>query len=186
MDRLIIIGGSAGSYKIVSRLLSELPGNYPHPIIICMHRLRNARSGFAEVLALNTKLRVMEPYDKDMILKGHAYIAPANYHMMIEYGYRFSLSVSTPVNHSRPSIDITMDTAAEVFRERAVGVILSGANTDGSRGMTKIHEMKGITLVQDPRNCEIGTMPLACLNAMKPDHVMDADKIITFILKLTL
>ena len=183
-EKLIIIGGSAGSYKIVNRLLSTLQADFPYPVIICMHRLRNARTGFVEALALTSKMKVSEASDKDYIRKATAYVAPANYHMMIEFGYRFSLSVSAPVNHSRPSIDITMETAAEVFRERAVGIILSGANMDGSRGMAKIHEMKGTTVVQDPDDCEIKTMPEATLHALTPDYVLKAEKIITFIQNL--
>jgi two-component system chemotaxis response regulator CheB len=91
-ERLIIIGGSAGSFKIVSKLLANLPGDFPHPLIICLHRLRNARSGFAEVLAINSAINVVEPDDKSLILNNTAYVAPANYHMMIDYGYRFALS----------------------------------------------------------------------------------------------
>jgi len=184
-DKLIIIGGSAGSYKIVNRLLSNLPARFPYPLIVCMHRLRNARTGFVEALSLSSKLKIVEPCDKDFIRGGTAYIAPANYHMMIEFGYRFSLSVSAPVNHSRPSIDITMETAADVFRERAIGIILSGANTDGSLGMAKIHDMKGLTIVQDPADSEIKTMPEAALDTLTPDFVLNADKIINFIKNLS-
>ncbi len=184
MEKLIIIGGSAGSYKIVNRLLSALPADYPHSLLICMHRLRNIRTGFVEALTLNSSLPVIEASDKDHIRQGIAYVAPANYHMMIEFGYRLSLSVAPPVNHSRPSIDITMETSAEVFRERAVGVILSGANMDGSRGMAKIHEMKGTTVVQDPEDSEIRAMPAACLSTMTPDHILKGEEIITFIRKL--
>ncbi len=184
MEKLIIIGGSAGSYKIVNRLLSVLPDDFPHPLIICMHRLRNVRTGFVEALAQNSKLHITEARDKDIIRKGRVYVAPANYHMLIEFGYRLALSVIPPVNHSRPSIDITMETSAEVFGERAVGVILSGANMDGSRGMAKINERKGITVVQDPDDSEIRAMPAACLQAFTPDHVLNAEKIITFIQNL--
>ncbi len=184
MDKLIIIGGSAGSYKIVNRLLSVLPEDFSHPLIICMHRLRNIRTGFVEALVKTSRLRIAEAFDKEIISAGRAYVAPANYHMMIEFGYRLSLSVSPPVNHSRPSIDITMETSAEVFRERAIGVILSGANMDGSRGMARIKEMRGTTIIQDPDDCEIRTMPATCIEAITPDHVLDAEGIITFIQNL--
>ncbi len=184
LEKLIIIGGSAGSFRIVHRLLSELPADYPYPLILCMHRLRNIRTGFAEALESNTKLEVREAFDKEQIQKNKVYLAPSNYHMMIEFGYHFSLSVSAPVNHSRPSIDITMETAAEVFGERAVGIILSGANMDGSKGLAKIREFGGITVVQDPSDSEISTMPETCLRTMKPHYILKKEEIIRFVINL--
>ena len=161
-----------------------MPQNYSFPMIICMHRLRNIRSSFTEALSLNSKFRIIEAFDKEKISKSTAYIAPSNYHLIVEFGYTFCLSDEEAVNHSRPSIDITMETAAEVFREKAVGILLSGANSDGAMGMKKIKDMGGITVVQDPNSSEIKTMPEACLNLFEPNYTLNIDSIIKFILDL--
>ncbi len=103
---------------------------------------------------------------------------------MFEQGDRFSLSVSDPVNHSRPSLDVCFETGAEIFRDKVIGVLLSGANTDGAKGMHKIKSEGGLTIVQDPKNCEIDSMPEACINLFQPDLILDADKIIKYIIHL--
>ena len=181
VDKLIIIGGSAGSFRIVRDILVSLPASYRVPLILCLHRLRDARKGFLEALELKTEFPLREPRDKERIRPGNAYLAPANYHLQIEYGYYFSLSVDEPVNHSRPSIDIVMDTAAEVFKNKAQGVLLSGANMDGSAGMKKIHDMGGYTVVQDPETAEIPTMPESALKLFIPDLLTHPAGIVSFI-----
>jgi two-component system chemotaxis response regulator CheB len=135
-------------------------------------------------LQINSKIRISEPCDKEIIRENRVYLAPSNYHLMFEHGFRFSLSVADPVNHSRPSLDICFETAAEVFRNKAIGVLLSGANMDGAAGMHKIKKEGGITVVQDPADSEIQTMPVACIHLFKPDHIMDGANIISFISNL--
>jgi len=183
-EKIIIIGGSAGSFKTVSGLLAELPADFRHTIVLCLHRLRSVRTGFAEALQINSKLKVIEPDDAEIIKSNRIYLAPSNYHLLFEYGNRFSLSVADPVNHSRPSLDLSFDTGAEVFKNKCVGVLLSGANMDGAKGMLKIKKEGGITIVQDPNDSDIKTMPETCINLFQPDHIMDAVKIINFISKL--
>ena len=184
LQKIIIVGGSAGSFKTVTGIIGALPKNYSHTIIFCLHRLRNIRSGFVEALQINSNIAILEPYDKDIILRGKAYLAPANYHLMFEHGNRFSLSVHDPVNHSRPSIDICFDSAAECFREKVIGVVLSGANVDGSNGLFNIHLFGGQTIVQDPKDCDISTMTKSCIKLFQPDHIFNSDEIITYISKL--
>jgi two-component system, chemotaxis family, protein-glutamate methylesterase/glutaminase len=162
----------------------SLSPNFPHPIILCLHRLRSVRAGLAEVLQVNSKLKITEPDDKEIIRNNRIYLAPANYHLMFEQGFRFSLSVREPVNHSRPSLDICFETAAEIFKNKAIGVLLSGANMDGAKGMFKIKKEGGLTIVQSPEDCEIRTMPEACINMFQPDHIFDTTKIINFITNL--
>jgi two-component system chemotaxis response regulator CheB len=159
----------------------SLSQNFPYTIVLCLHRLRNVRTGLAEVLQINSKLRITEPDDKESIKGNRIYLAPSNYHLMFEEGYRFSLSVREPVNHSRPSLDICFETAAEVFKNKAIGVLLSGANMDGAKGMLKIKKEGGLTIVQSPEDSEIETMPLTCINMFQPDHIFDAEKIVNFI-----
>ena len=180
----IIIGGSAGSFKITSRIISSLPTGFPLPVIVCMHRLRNVKTGIISALSNNTRIPICEPYDKDPIIAGKVYIAPANYHLLIEQGIYFSLSTMNPVNHSRPSIDVTMKSAAGVYNKRLIGILVSGANSDGAEGMLAIHKARGTTLVQDPEEAEIPSMPEAAIDSFQPDYIYNADKIIKFIEKL--
>jgi len=184
MKHVVVIGGSAGSFKIVSELLSRLPKSFKTPVIICLHRLRSARRGFLEALAINTSVELREPFDKERLEAGKIYLAPANYHLMIDYGYRFNLSVDRAVNHSRPSIDVTMDTAAEIFKDKTIGVLLSGANMDGSAGMHSIHKKGGITIAQNPEDAEIKTMPESAINLFKPNYILDKQGIISHIINL--
>lgn len=122
--------------------------------------------------------------DKENIRKGLVYIAPSNYHLMFGYSSDFCLSVSDPVNHSRPSIDLCFETASEIYGNKVIGILLSGANMDGAKGMLKVKEEGGMTIVQDPADCEIRTMTESCLALFQPDFIMDATKIINFIIRL--
>ena len=125
--KAIVIGGSAGSFKGITQILSEVPQDFPLPIIMCLHRLKHVRNGFIEALSIKSIKNVVEPYDKESIKKGNVYLAPANYHMSIELGHFFSLSTEEMVNNSRPSIDITMDTAAFSYKNKLIGILLSRA-----------------------------------------------------------
>jgi two-component system chemotaxis response regulator CheB len=184
MYKAIMIGGSAGSFQVVANILSEIPENFEWPVFLCLHRLKHVRSGFVEALSIKSKIPVVEPYDKEAIKGGRAYLAPANYHMFIELGNRFALSAEEPVNHSRPSIDLTFITAAQAYRNKLIGIILSGANKDGAYGLKKIADLGGLTIVQDPADCEVKTMTESALQLTKVNHVLTAEKIISFIKQL--
>lgn len=182
--KAVIIGGSAGSFQVVTRIISSLPKNYSLPVFLCLHRLKHVRSGFVEALSIKSTLPICEPNDKDPIKPGIIYLAPANYHMYIELGNKFSLSTEEPVNHSRPSIDLSFISAAYNYKRKLVGVILSGANKDGAIGLKKVKENGGLTIVQDPNECQVPTMPNACLQIMKVDHIFSTNEIIRFLNKL--
>jgi two-component system chemotaxis response regulator CheB len=182
--KAVIIGGSAGSFQIVARILSSLSESFPLPVLLCLHRLKHVRSGFVEALSLKSNIPVIEPYDKDQLKPGKAYLAPANYHMFIELANRIALSADEPVNHSRPSIDLSFITAANAYRDKLIGIILSGANRDGAIGLKKVAENGGVTIVQDPNECEVKTMPEAALQLTKVDYVYTTDQILRFLLKL--
>ena len=179
-----MIGGSAGSFQVVTSLLSVIPENYPIPIMFCLHRLKHVRSGFVEALSLKSKIPIVEPNDKEQVRAGKAYLAPANYHMYVELANRFALSSEEVVNHSRPSIDLSFITAANAYRNKLVGIILSGANKDGAYGMKKVKDYGGLTIVQDPACCEVRTMTESTLQLIKADHVFNVEQIINFILQL--
>lgn len=184
MYKAVMIGGSAGSFQVVASILSALPKNFDLPVFLCLHRLKHVRSGFVEALSLKSSIPVVEPYDKDTIKPGRAYLAPANYHMFIELGNRFALSTEEPVHHSRPSIDLSFITAAQAYRNKLIGIILSGANKDGAVGIKKVADLGGLTIVQDPKDCEVRTMTEATLQITKVDHIMTSEKISNFLSKL--
>ena len=182
--KAVVIGGSAGSFQGVVKILSQLPKGFPLPIIMCLHRLKHVRNGFVEALSIKSVAQVTEPNDKETIKKGSVYLAPANYHMSVELGHHFALSTEEMINNSRPAIDITLATCAFVYKEKLIGILLSGANRDGAYGMKAIHEKGGVTIVQEPSECMIDTMPRAALAATKIDHVMRIDQIVSFFKEL--
>ncbi len=181
----MIIGGSAGSFQVVTRILSSLPKYFPLPVLLCLHRLKHVRSGFVEALSLKSSIPVEEPYDKDQLKPSRAYLAPANYHMYIELANRIALSTEDPVNHSRPSIDLSFITAANAYRQKLIGIILSGANKDGAYGLKKVHDNGGVAIVQDPNECEVRTMTQSALQLTKVTHIFTSDQIIKYLLKLS-
>ena len=121
---------------------------------------------------------VIEPYDKESIKRGKVYLAPANYHLSIELGHFFSLSTEEMVNNSRPSIDITLETAAFTYKSKLIGILLSGANKDGALGMKKIKDNGGMTIIQDPNECMIDTMPTAAKALTEIDYTLKIDEVI--------
>ena len=177
----IVIGGSAGSFSIVSKILSQINPEFKYPIVICMHRLKHIRSGLVEGLNLKSNLPVVEPYDKDKLEAGKVYLAPSNYHLFVEYDSSFCLSTEEPLNHSRPAIDHTFFSAASSFREKMVGILLTGANKDGARGMFEVYNKKGYTIIQDPKTCDVDTMTRSALQLFKPDEVLSPEEIINFL-----
>lgn len=182
--KAVIIGGSAGSFQVVTKILNSLPESFPLPVILCLHRLKHVRSGFVEALSLKSNIPIEEPYDKDQLKSGIAYLAPANYHLFIELMNRVALSTDDPVNHSRPSIDLSFITAANAYREKLIGIILSGANKDGAYGLKKVHDKSGITIVQDPKECEVKTMTESALQFTEVDYIYTTEQIINFLLKI--
>lgn len=179
--KAIVMGGSAGSFSVVSKILSNINKDFKFPIIICMHRLKHIRSGLVEGLRLKSNLPVIEPFDKENIEGGKVYLAPSNYHMFIEIDATISLSTEEVYNHSRPSIDYTFSSAATSLREKMVGILLTGANKDGAMGMKEVHARNGYTIVQDPATCDVQTMPNAALQLFKPNKLLSPQGITDFL-----
>ena len=182
--KAVAIGGSAGSFQGIVKILGQLPPNFPLPIIMTLHRLKHVRNGFVEALSLKSVTQVVEPYDKEPIKKGRVYLAPSNYHLSVELGNYFALSTEEMVNNSRPAIDITLGTAAYVYRDKLIGILLSGANRDGGLGMKYIKDKGGVTIVQEPGECMIDAMPRAAMSLTPVDHVMKVDQIVNFLNEL--
>ncbi len=183
-QKYVIIGGSAGSFQSITEILSELPKNYDATVFLCLHRLKHVRTGFVEALSIKSKLPISEPIDKEFIKNGRVYLAPANYHMYFELGNSFSLSTETAVNHSRPSIDLSFESAAYIFREKLTAVLLSGANRDGAHGMKIVNKYGGSTVVQDPEECQVKTMTTSAIAVTKINHILYLKDIIKHLKKI--
>ncbi|TAG54858.1 MAG: chemotaxis protein CheB [Cytophagales bacterium] len=179
--KAVVIGGSAGSFQVITKILAEINPKFDLPIFMALHRLKHVRNGFIEALALKSNKIIVEPEDKEAIKKGMVYLAPANYHMFLELGNKIALSTEEMVNNSRPSIDLTFDTASYVYKTKIIGIMLSGANRDGAWGMKKLKERGGFTIVQDPKECTIDTMTTAAMNITKIDLVLTSENIIKFL-----
>ena len=169
---------------MITRILNALPKHYPVPVLLNLHRLKHVRSGFVEALSIKSGIPVVEPYDKESIKPGIAYLAPSNYHMYIELNKKIALSTEEAVNHSRPSIDLSFETAAHTYNKNLLGIILSGANKDGAWGLKKIRDAGGTVIVQDPKECEVATMTETALKMTEADYIYNTQQIIDYLLKI--
>ncbi len=181
---LAVVGASWGGLAALSELVKNLPGDFPVPIAVVQHRSRHADNLLASLLQDLTLLRVVDVEDKEPIEPATVYIAPANYHMMVDKGY-FSLTTDPMVRFSRPSIDVTFVSAGDAYPGATLGVILTGANDDGSRGLRHIVNRGGKAIVQDPATAESSTMPAAALQAVPEAEVLPIGKIASHLVKLT-
>lgn len=170
--KLVLIGGSAGSIDVILKILPALKKNLPFAILIIIHRKSSFESTLSDLFKSKTSLPVKEAEEKEAIVAGTIYLAPADYHLLIEDDHTLSLDFSEKILHSRPAIDVTFQTAADVYKDQAVALILSGANADGSAGIKAIQDAGGITVVQDPDDAEIRYMPTQALAKIKPDFVL--------------
>ncbi len=173
---IVVVGTSTGGLKALQMLLGGLTEGFPLPIAVVQHRGKGSESGLCEFLRQSSSLPVTEPEDKEPILPGHVYLAPRDYHLLIENG-SFALSTDWPVAYARPSIDVLFESAADDYEERAIGVILTGANHDGSRGLGKIKARGGVTLVEDPASATCREMPQAAIAQTKVDWVLPLKEI---------
>lgn len=178
---MTVIGGSAGSLDVLLYLLPLLKKKTRFAIIIVLHRKTHVASPLASLLSSKTDLPVFEVEDKQKILPGHIYLAPADYHLLIEKNQTFSLDVSEKVHFSRPSIDICFETAAETFTNRLTGILLSGANADGVYGLKRIRECKGIAIAQEPSTASVSFMPSEAIRQAHFDLILTPEEMTTYL-----
>jgi len=171
---VVVIGASLGGLEAISTVLAALPSGFPLPVVIAQHRATapSTDGDLSTIWQRHTSLSVCEVEDKSPIAPGHVYVAPADYHLMIEARDLFALSTEGPVLWARPSIDVLFETAAEAYGESVIGVILTGASADGSQGMRAIRARGGCALVQEPSVAECDVMPRAVLAATPVNHVL--------------
>jgi two-component system chemotaxis response regulator CheB len=169
---LVVIGASLGGLHAIAELLGHLPDDFSVPIAVAQHRAAMPDDDLATIWQRSTALSVHDAEDKAAIEPNHVYVAPADYHLLIESRDLLALSTDAPVLRARPSIDVLFESAAEAFREKLIGVILTGASADGSQGLKAIRERGGCALVQDPLTAECAVMPQAALGATAVNHVL--------------
>jgi two-component system chemotaxis response regulator CheB len=178
---VIAIGASWGGLQAVGTLLEGIPEELNQAIVIAQHRSAEASRGVLEsLLQRHVERPVSEPSDKEPIERGHVYIAPPDYHLLVD-GDRFALSVEARVRYARPSIDVLFESIADAYRDRAIGIVLTGANDDGAAGLAAIKRNGGVTIVQDPQTASRRTMPDAALAASPPDAVLPLEEIGRFL-----
>ena len=181
---IVTVGTSWGGLSAMIKLLGGLPEEFPIPIVVVQHRSKDSDKLLAQLLQDATALTVCEIEDKDALSAGTVHVAPANYHTLIEPGY-LSLTTDEPVRFSRPSIDVTFASAADTYRSGTIGVILTGANEDGSRGLAHIVKRGGRGLVQDPKTAEIPIMPDAAIKAVPSAEVISLNDLAPRLLQLS-
>jgi len=175
---IVLLGGSAGSFKIIFQLAKNFSLQLNKTVIIVIHRKKNFFSEIEDLFSQNIRIMFKEISDKDKINKNTVYIAPANYHTLIEKDGYFSLDVSEAVWYSKPSIDVTFESAADIYKDRCIAILMSGANQDGAEGLLKLRNSGALTIVQDPADAEMPPMPAAAIDINAAEYILRSDEII--------
>jgi two-component system chemotaxis response regulator CheB len=179
--KVAIIGGSAGSLKVLFQILPHLVSIPTFSLVIILHRKNTEDYALEELIAIKTALPVKEVFDKTLLQPGFIYVAPSNYHLLFEKNGFLSLDISEKVNFSRPSIDVAFESAAEVYQSSLVGILLSGANADGTHGLKAIQKAGGTIIVQKPSTAEMPFMPNHAIQNLTPDLILDVEEILTLL-----
>lgn len=182
----VVLGVSAGGFEVIKQLVTSVHAEFSIPIIIVQHISDFSRGEWVGLLDKQCKIRVKEVEEKEEISGGIVYLAPPNYHLLIEPDKTFTLTVDERVNYARPSIDVLFESAAQAYGSGLVGIIGTGANFDGANGLLKIKEYGGVTIVQDPDTAEVEVMPQAAISAAKPHLILSVNEIIQYMLELNI
>lgn len=178
---ILLIGGSAGSLEVLMEILPNLKSIPNFAIVIILHRKSAEDSTLEDLIAMKTKIPVIKVEDKVLLKSGNIYIAPSDYHLLFEKTRILSLDVSEKVNYSRPSIDVSFESASIVFGNKCIAILLSGANADGTQGLKAIQNAGGIVIVQNPEHAVMPFMPQSALSALKPNYVFEVKEIFEYI-----
>lgn len=181
---LVVMGTSLGGLSALERILSDLPGEFPLPLAVVQHRSVESGEAMLHILRAYSALPIREPNDKEPIRPGYVYIAPADYHLLIE-AEAFALTTEAPVYYARPSIDVLFDSAADCYAERVIGVVLTGASGDGARGAAHIKAQGGTVIVQDPASAECPVMPRAAIASTQVDYIVPLAGVAPLLLSLS-
>ena len=182
--KVIIFGGSAGSLSALMQILPQLPVINFFAIVIVLHRKSTDEETLEELIKLKSVIEVKQVEDKTPLLPGFIYVAPSNYHLLFEKNKLLSLDISEKINYSRPSIDVSFESAAEVYKNQLIGILLSGSNSDGTQGLKAIQNEGGTIVIQDPESAEMPFMPTNAILNTTPDFVLNIQEIVQFILSI--
>jgi two-component system, chemotaxis family, protein-glutamate methylesterase/glutaminase len=177
---IVVVGTSWGGLAALRTLVAGLPRNFGMAVALVQHRHKDSDHLLRQLLQEKSELQVFEVEDKMPLEHGRIYVAPPDYHTLVEPGH-FSLSTEAPVRYSRPSIDVTFLSAADSYGHRAVGIVLTGANSDGSEGLKRISDRGGMAIVQDPSTAESSLMPSSAVRAVPRARVMSLDDVVKFV-----
>ncbi len=180
----IVMGVSSGGMSALKFIFSVLPKSFNTPIIIVQHVGPHSNNQWIQLLNNTSALYIKEPDEKEKIERGSVYIAPSNYHLLIEKNKTFSLSIEGRVNYARPSIDVLFESAAEVYTDRLIGVVLTGASNDGTKGLKKIVDCGGLAIIQDPTTAESSFMPTSAAKAVNTDFILPLQGITDLLIQL--
>ena len=173
----VVMGASAGALEALSSILPKLPEDYPVPVIVVVHIPAHKESLLPVLLRAKCRMKVREAEDKEPLEKGTIYIAPPDYHVLVEKDGTLSLSSEEEIMFSRPSIDVLFESAADAYATKLVGVVLTGANDDGAKGLKAIVEAGGKALVQNPATASSAAMPAAAIKACPQSCILELDEI---------
>jgi two-component system chemotaxis response regulator CheB len=177
----VVLGASAGAVEALSSLLPALPADYPVPVFVVVHVPRDRDSGLADLYRARCAVQVKEAEDKEPARGGTVYFAPADYHLLVEPDHRLSLSSEEAVLYSRPSIDVLFESAADAYGEGLLGVVLTGASSDGARGLAAVCAAGGEGIVQDPATAQSPAMPRAALAACSDARTLTLEAIAAYL-----
>ncbi len=178
---VLAIGVSAGGMVVLTEIVKSLKPDFPLSMIIVQHLHPHQDEYYVQYYNRHSKIRVKEAEDKEPIVRNRAYFAPPNYHLLVEEDHTFSLSVDEKVNFSRPAIDVLFDTASFVFGKKMIGLVLTGANSDGAKGLKKIKDRDGLTIIQNPAEAEFSSMPQAALQTAQPHHIISVSQFVEWL-----
>ena len=182
--KAIVVGASAGGLVALKELLPALPGTFSWPVLVVQHMSPHSDNYMTRMLNDLSQLTIKEADEKEPILPGTVYIAPPDYHLLVEADFTLSLSMEEKVNYSRPSIDVLFETAADVYGPHLMGIVLTGASADGANGLLAVKKKGGFTIVQHPDDAESPTMPKAAIERASPHKILSLDKIIALLLQV--
>ncbi len=182
--KAIVIGSSTGGFYALKRIITSLPEGFALPILIVQHISSNSDNFMAKYLDNLSHVTVKEADEKEKILPSTVYIAPPNYHMLMEEDFTISLSTEQKRNYARPSVDVLFETAALAFGDQVIGVVLTGANNDGAKGLLAIKDAGGLTMVQNPDESEAYLMPRSAIEVAAPHFVLSLDEITNKLVEL--
>jgi two-component system chemotaxis response regulator CheB len=173
----VVIGASAGGVEALNEILPALPATFRPAVLIVLHLPRERPSLLVEIYEKRCALPLREADDKEPVEPGTVYFAPPDYHMLVEKSRQIALSTDEPVHFSRPSIDVLFESAADVYGERLLGIILTGANEDGAAGLHAIHRAGGVTVVQQPDSAKVPLMVVSALQRNPADFILSLSEI---------